>query len=73
MTPLCITCTNFMLVKIRFGGEYDSKRACLVKPAIFDNLKVGHFHDDRNRDAPNVASCTHYNKKKEVDNDKKIL
>lgn len=68
MTSLCSTCTHFMLVKIEFIGGLDSnKGACLVKPDIFDDLKVGHYCDKRgvNYNAPNVVLCTHHNKKEE--------
>jgi len=62
----------FMLVKIHsHGGLSVVRDDCLVKPGLFEKLKVGHYRiaDERgieaDDDTPNVVSCTHYNKKEE--------
>ena len=66
MVSLCATCEYFMLVKIEFTGSKDvTKRDCLVKSGIFNDLKVGHYRDNKglSYDAHNVKYCTHYDKK----------
>ena len=68
MISLCTTCKHFMLVKIKFIGRNDiTKKDCLIKPNIFNDLKVGRYRDDKGvrGDAPNVIYCTHYDMKED--------